>query len=350
MKLRRFAQAATMSVMLAADQPGIGRAGETITLALAPSDVTIQEELDSYIAGFSPFGLRADEVSPIFLVDKDTDKFRFFSLNNVFQKTNVEGSRRSRVRQIDPESTLLDYTVLERQMGTLIPKVTEAQANFDVKQVSSEVVARSLGLDRESRVWTTLRNTASWNANNRVTLVNPWDDILNSDPIQDIQDRVEASAQPVTDIWMAPPGGHIFLRHPATRDHMRQMLGDNAPQAQAVRGAGVQMQLDFVIPGFPPFHIVPEKELNETTGLLDYILGDDVVLTCNPPGSERNRAALRTIQTFRRRGASGTGYTTREFMVEEEGLEGSTMLAAGHAEDVKMVSDICGGLIKNVKT
>jgi len=350
MKLRRIAQAATMSVMLAADQPGIGRAGETITLALSPSDVTIQEELDTYIAGFSPFGLRADEVAPVFLVDKDTDKFRFFGLNNMFKTVNVEGSRRSRVRQIDPESTLLDYTVLERQLGSLIPKVTAAQANYDLKQASGQIVARGLGLDRESRVWTILRNTASWNAANRVTLATAWDDPLNSDPILDLETRIEASAQPVTDIWMAPVGAHIFLRHPSVRDHMRQMLGDNAPQAQAVKGAGAQMQLDFVIPGFPPFHVTPEKQLNESTGLLDFVLGDDVVLTCNPPGADGNPMSVRTIQTFRRRGESGTGYTSREYQVEEEGLEGSTMLVAGHAEDVKMISDVCGGLIKNVKT
>lgn len=350
MYARQLAQPQTMSVMLAADQPGIGSKGQVITLALAPSDVTIQEELDTYVAGFQPFGLRADDVAPIFLVDKDTDKFRFFSLNNVFQKVNVEASRRNKVRQIDPETSLPDYSVLERSLGSYVPKTVEGQANFDLRIVSGEIVVRGLGLDRESRVWTILRNTASWNANNRVTLATPWDDVLNSDPIKDIQDRMEASAQPVTDVWMAPEGAHIFLRHPSVRDHMRQMLGDNAPRAQDVRAAGVQQMLDFVIPGLPPFHVVPEKELNESTSLLDYILGDDVVLTCNPPGSDSNRQALRTIQTFRRRGVSGTGFTTREYEVFDQGLEGGTMLVSGHAEDVKMISDVCGGLIKNVKT
>lgn len=339
-----------LSVMLASAQPEFGlQQGQIIQLALTPGDVTIAEELDTFLTGFSPQGFRADDVSPPWLVDKDTDKYREFGLNNIFQRVNVEGSMRGKVRQVDPESGLKDYSVIERSLGSYIPKTTAAQSNYDLKLVSSQRVQEALALDREWRLWTLLRLLGSWNANNRTTLVAPWSDKLNSDPIKDLQDRIIASAQEVTDIWMSPLGAFTFLGHPAARDHMRQMLGDNPPSPGAVKASGSTRLMDFQIPGMPPIHVAPAKELNEATGNLDYLLDNDVVLTCRPgAGVPRTGQEIQTVQTFRRRGESGTGVTTREYPVEDQGLEGGTMLVAGHAEDVKMISDVCGGLIKGV--
>jgi hypothetical protein len=54
-----------------------------------------------------------------------------------------------------------------------------------------------------------------------------------------------------------------------------------------------------------------------------------------------------TCKTFRRRGPSGTGYTTREFNLERRGLHGGTFMASGHAEVIKMISGAVGGVIYN---
>ena len=57
-----------------------------------------------------------------------------------------------------------------------------------------------------------------------------WD--VGGDPIRDVQSAIEKSFQPVSAVWFNQKVGHAFLRNPAVRDHMRQMLGDGAaPQA-----------------------------------------------------------------------------------------------------------------------
>jgi len=188
--------------------------------------------------------------------------------------------------------------------------------------------------------------TGSWDAANQETLLAGmgWDDPTSStsDPVGDLQARMIASAQKVTDIWFNEQVAFAFLRHPSVRDHMRQMLGDSAPSPQVAAAQG-----DFAIPGFPPFHVVGAKVLNETTDALDYVLGDTVVLTSNPPG-EPSRDRISTAKRFRRRGDSGTGWTSREYFVNSRGLRGGTMLVAGHAEVELMTSDIVGGIVLNV--
>jgi len=215
-------------------------------------------------------------------------------------------------------------------------------------------IQEALGLDREIRIFGTgglYPTTANWNANNVATLTGggaQWDDPENCDPILDIQERIEASAQVITGIYMNPMVGHRFLAADRVRSHMRQMLGDNAPNANVVGAASIQSNVDFVIPGLPPFHIVAGKVLNETTSALDYILGDSVIGVSFPAGIPRDGQSTMTAVTWRERGLSGNGFTTREFEVETRGLQGGTMMVSGHAEDEQMVASNCGFLLSDV--
>ena len=340
-----------MAVRLADDTPGIGAAGQVVRLALTPADVTIQEELDTYAAGYSPLGFVAAELSPPFLVEKDTDKYRFFGSNNAFRLVNLETSDQAPVRQVDPETSLKDYTVIPRALGSFLPANTEAQANYDLRMAATRRIQWALALDREKRLFDMLTTTANWAAANVVTLAATfnWNGGSASDPIKDLQDRIEASAQPVTQIAFSPPVSHVFLRHASVRDHMRQMLGDNAPTPATLEGASVSGVVRYQIPGLPPIVVAPSKYLNETTSNLDFVLGDYAILLTTPPGgAPSSPEEIVTAQTFRRRGPSGTGITSREFIVEERGLDGGTMLVQGHAEDIVMPANNCGGLIADI--
>ena len=330
-----------------------GVAGALISLALTPSDVAVAEEIDTYLAGFAPFEFRADEASPIVLVDRDTDKFRNFSNANAFKMVNVEVSRQGALGEVDPETELSKYTVIERALGAFVPAVTEANATklFEPRAAAARRIKWALDLDRESRVWTLLTTSGSWATANKTTLGGTanWNGGSTSDPILDIQTRIEASAQIVTDIWMNPQVAHAFLRHDKVRDHMRQMLGDAAPAPGAVGASGAVSRVDFQIPGLPPIHVVPAKKLNESTSALDYILNDSCILTSRPPGGmPTSGQEIATSHTFRRRGPSGVGFTSREYFVDERGLDGGRMLVAGHAEDVKMIASTVGGAIFDI--
>lgn len=330
----------------------LGAAGQVIKLSLAPSDVHVSQEIDTYMGGFRPFEFRADDASPVILVDRDTDQFRNFGSNNAFKKVEVETSREAKVKEVDSESSLASYTVRERALGSFIAAATEENANalYQPRLAAARRIRWALDLDREVRVWTSLITAGNWPTANKLTVAGgaQWNGGVSSDPIKDLQTAIEASSQTVTDIFMNPQVAHTFLRHASVRDQMRQMLGDGAPAPGLAAVAGAQHQIDFVIPGLPTFHVVPAKVLNETSLALDYILDDTVVLIGKPPaGVPTSGQDIMTHATWRRRGTSGTGFQSREFFIEDRGLEGGTMLVAGHAEDITFISNTVGGIIIN---
>lgn len=346
-----------ITVKLVGDVPGVGRVGDTIQLTLSPSDVTISEEIDSLIVGFKPIGMRADEVCPIHPVDLDVGKYREFGLNNAFRRVNVISSIQADIPEVDIDTLLRDYAVTERALGGFIPTVTQLNAdagniNWDIKAQLAKRIEAGLALDREVRVWTMLVDPNSWSAANRATIAAgaEWNDADNGNPIRDIMDRVEASAQQITGIWLQPPVAHSLILSKSTLGYIRAMGGDAGALSRDIVDASASAanaNVDFNIPGLPPFHVCASKVLNETTGALDYILDDTVVLVSQPPGAETTGEDIMTCKTFRRKGPSGTGYTSREFNLERRGLHGGTFLASGHAEVIKMISGAVGGIIRD---
>ncbi len=341
-----------LSVRLVDEVPNLGRAGQVVTFTLAPTDVIQSEVMDTFMVGFKPTGFRADEVCPVQLVDVDVGKYREFGLNNAFRPVNVLSSIQADIPEVDVDVSLADYRVQERALGGFLPAVTEFNARngdalFDPKTALGRRIAWALALEREIRVWSMLKATASWNANNRATIAAgaEWNDPDNGDPMLDIMDRIEASAQPVTGIWLIPPVAHALLRSKSVKDYIRTLGGDSPVGRDIATASATQTAMDFTIPGLPPFHVVASKVLNESTGGLDYILDDTVVLVSEPAGGTTQGDEIMTCKTFRRSGPNGTGFTTREFEIQKRGLHGGTFLASGHAEVVKMISGTVGGVI-----
>jgi hypothetical protein len=345
-----------LSIKLVEDVPGYGKAGETVLMTLSPSDVTISEEMDTFMVGYSPPGYRADEACPIMHVGKDTAQYRIFGLNNAFKQVNVLSSIQADIPEVDPESTLDTYLVQERALGGFIPAVTQENADegmglYDPRMAVGRRISWALALDREVRVWTMLTTSGSWNANNRATIAAgaEWNDPVNGDPMLDLFDRISASAQPITGTFINPDVAFAVIRSESVRSHLRTVRGDAPLENQIAQAAAAQQNMDFSIPGLPPFHVVGAKVLNETTGNLDFILNDTVVMVSNPPGGEPiTGETIMTCKTFRRRGPSGTGFTTREFPLDRRGLHGGVFMASGHAEQVKMVANNVGGAIFDV--
>lgn len=342
-----------MRITLTHDVPGYGKKGDVVTMTMSPSDVTGQSLiLESMIVGFKQEGFRADDVCPEFLVDLDTGKYQIYGTNNVFKLVNVISSIQADIPEVDVDRTLADYRVQERALGGFVPAVTQWNADnspgsIDPKANITKRISAALLLDREVRVWTMLTTSGSWNANNRATIAggSEWNDPT-SDAMQDVFDRLNASAQQVTGIWFNPLVAQAFLRNTSVKDYVKFARGDAPPTPRDILEAQATKQsLDFTIPGLPPFHIVGGKVLNESTGNLDFILNDTAVFTSNPPGAGTTGDDIMTCKTFRRRGPNGVGYTVREFPIERRGLHGGTFLATGAAEQVAMISSVVGGAI-----
>ncbi len=334
------------------DGSGVFVDGRRIDLSLQPSDVHYPAELPTYLAGYKPFGFRADEMSPVIMVDKDEDWHRDFSSANAFRRVNVKAGIEGGIPEVDPLSSLTQFKVQDRLLGAFVNQVTEDNQGplYKPRQAAMKRVGYAIALDRELDVSDLLWDGSNFDAGNVNTLTSgfEWNDGADSDPIKDIQDGIIASAQPVTDIWFNQTVAFAFLRHPAVRDHMRQMLGDAGVQAAlaGVAGAGTNM-VDFAIPGFPPFHVCAAKVLNETTDLLEFVFPDHCLLLTRPPGVPTDGEEIATSYTFRRRGNVGVGYETREFRVEGRGVKGGTMVVANQADIAQITGDNCGGLIEN---
>src|SRR4051812_44360798 len=64
----------------------IGRAGQTVTLSVLPSDTGDQlRVIDNYISGYKNFGFVADLLSPVVLVDQEAGNRIDRSANSAFQ-------------------------------------------------------------------------------------------------------------------------------------------------------------------------------------------------------------------------------------------------------------------------
>jgi len=330
-------------------------AGERVTLALQPSDVHDPQELATYLAGYKPFQYRADELSKVVLVDNDEDKYRAFDSDDAFRKIEVKTSGMAKVQEVDPQSALTTYKVVERAIGSFVPDQTQSQGgnSYDPLMAAARRCRRALELDREIDVFGTplLGTTTNWASTVRtqVAATYQWNGGANADPIKDIQDAIGKSFQPVTEIWMNQTVAHTFLRNDTVRDHMRQMIGDQSAQNLIgnVSMAG-SMNIDFLIPGFPPFRVSASKVKNESTSAVDYVMPNYVYLVTTPPGVPMDGEEIATTYTFRRKGPSGVGFEVREFRVEDRGSLGGTMVVASNADIAKITGSNCGGVIYDV--
>lgn len=339
-------------VVLAEDSP-LGKAGQRVTLALTPTDVQDSSEIPTYLAGYKPFGFRGSEAAPEILVGPSVGKYRTFNSDDAFVPVKVKGSLQSAIPEVDPNSALEDYAVGERFIGSFMPTSTEREATYDLRAAAGRKCRLKIDHDYERDVLGSsglLTTSSNWNSAVRtaVAVGSEWD--VSGNPIRVIQTAIEKSFQPITDVWFNQRVAHAFLRHTEVRDHMRQMMGDAAVQGMvaSVDNSGAQ-NVDFKIPGLPPFRVVASKQKDSVGGSMDYIMPNVVVLGVRlPSGIPNTGEEIQTAACFRRKGDSGVGWQTREYFVDGRGPEGGTMLVTTVADVLKMTSNVAGGIITNV--
>lgn len=333
-----------------------GKAGEQVTLAVNPVDVNNQTtELENYLGGYKPYEFCADLASGQVPVDKEAGTRRDFSMENAFEVVDTRNGRNGAIKEVKHLSQTGSYKTEEYSLAAFVPFASQNDAAplYNVRSATSAMLMTKLLLHREVRVFTALATLANWNSNNRTSITTnfKWDNGSTKDPLADLHARIKASAQPVTHILMNPDSAFYFLRDATVIAYMKQMLGDNAPSPAIADAAHTEAQLQrFRLPGIQgEFVIVPGKKLNTSTGVLDYILGDDVLLLSNPAnGFPTDGNTIMSHMTFRAKGRSGTGVTVNEYVPNGRGIEGGWMLEVGFKEDLVFGSTIAGGLLKDV--
>lgn len=340
-----------VTFQLAANMPGVGRAGEMVTLSLEPTDVHVPEELPNYLAGYKPFGFRADDVSPVIPVDNDSDYYRTQNHLDTFEAVPMKVSTEGRHAQIDLRTSTTKYTVVRRAIGVFINAITEQQSSYNVRQAAMKLIQRKMFLDREIDVMAQASTTTNFASANRFPLAagSEWNGGADSDPIKDLQFVMDASAQEVTEFHLNLKQAFTLLRHPATRDQFRMMIGDGAVDAAlnvVGKTGGMNTKRDFTIPGIGDFRVHAAKRTNATTGVLEYVFPTGTIIGVhNEPGAPADMDTINTLRTFRVRGAAGVGYTVREYLTPDRGAEGGTMLVASQAEISVVTANNAGGII-----
>ncbi|MEA3225127.1 MAG: hypothetical protein U9Q07_04190 [Planctomycetota bacterium] len=322
--------------------------GQRVTLNLTPAQVHDPSEMPTYLAGYKPFPFRADEASPVVLVPKSADKYRNFAANDAFRLVTVENSDAAPPPLVDPSSSLTSYKTVNKYLGAFVPKQVETEAdNFSPLQQSAKRVKWALMQNREAEVWTLLGTAGNWAATQRTAAGTAWD-AAGGNPILDLQTGIEKSLQMVTDIWMNQQVAHAMLRNDNVRDHMRQFGGDDNYKAVGASVANAQSQaVDFAIPGFPPFHVVAAKYLEETTSTHDYHLGKVAVLTTRPNAVPTDAEEIASTYTFRRDDGFNTGYEVRQFFVDGLGPRGGEMVVVSCSDVAILTGNTIGGIITN---
>ena len=334
---------------LAEDAPGIGRAGEVVTMAVTPSETGDQlRVIDTYLGGYKNRSYLADQISPPVLVDTEKGKRIDFSKENAFQWVDPRAGRQGGIKEVEHLNERTDYQTEEFALAAFIPWAAENDAvrQYNVRQETSKLLMNKLLLDREIRVANALFTLNNWNANNRTTLLaaSKWNGGASADPLTDIQVRLEKSAQPVSFMVCNPTVAFHLLANDKIRSFMRQVYGDEKVDAVMQGASFAQESTDVKLAALPDLLICPAKKLNESTGNLDYIWGNDLALITTASGMSPDEMA--SFMTFRTRGRSGSGVVTNEYMPYGRGINGGTMLEVGFGEDIFFPSNISGGLIK----
>jgi hypothetical protein len=320
---------------------------DAVLMDLGPADVHIPSAMPNFASGYKNEPPLADIACPVLLAQKQVDDYWQFDKNDAFQRAApIAGAGGGQVAEVSPRLANAQYSTKERALGGYVSTQLEANADAPLRilQATTRRVMNALVLEREMRVQNLLRTTANWNSGLVVTLGAgfQWDGGTNSDPVKDLQTRIESSFGAPTGIIMSQRVWHAFIRNPAVRGYYAyksDLAAVPTPQ---------QMQ---AILELPPIYVSKMKYIN-TSGTLDFIWGNDVVLVRQPeempPTSQEDVA---TAYTFRwnvqnpKDGVANGGMIVRQFYNQHRGSMGGLQIVVVHHDAEVMTSQYVGGLI-----
>ena len=341
----------SLTFRLTDDIPGVGGAGQVVTMTTAPGDTYTVEEIATYLAGYTQEGVfRADEIAPPILCNREVVKVRTANVKNEFRRARPTTSLHAAVNQVDLDSDVAEKTMTPYALGALVEMATADMSSFDLRAAKGRQLKGLIDLDREYRMWTLLTTSGTWDSSVKTTLTttNQWwygsAEGTTSNPIIDLLTREAASGMEITGWYMSRAVAIRFLTHTKVVAYMRQMLGDAAPNPQTAVGKNS----NFVIPGIAPIHISSAKEYTDSTGALDLLLNDTVIGVRTIAGVPTGATDIATVKTFRYRTPSGTGILTRVVPLLGHGIYGAELMIVGVHEDIYATSSIVGGAIFDV--
>jgi hypothetical protein len=338
---------------------GTAKAGETIMLAVTPSDTAQSTELENYIGGYKQSGYAADLLSPIVPVEKETFKRRDFSHLNTFAPVEDRVGRDGKINEIEAASAVVEDKTEEHALAAFVSFGAEndAVSTYNVRAYHARMIKEKLDLNREIRRFDKATTVGTWNASNYATITTNyrWNTGTTKDPLADLHARIKQTWGPIDAILLNDEVSGYFLSDTKVKAAADFVMGTSgAKTSLVVEAGGFAGVQTFRLPGLPPFYVVNAKKY--VSAAMSTILADDVILISSP-SQLAGGDTLASFLSFRYRGRSGTGYTVNEYVPYGRGLNGGTMLECGYSDcdctpGTNADSTTCriGGLIKSVLT
>lgn len=257
--------------------------GRLVALDLGQGDVHFDAPLAAFAPGYAldQEDLIADKAMPPCLVEKASDYYWVHDVDDLFeipQQTVVAPG--ANVPEISPRQSLTQFVTVPRAMATFLP--TEVEGNGDAALILAQrymqLPMTKLLIQREYRVATTLQTAASYAADNKITLAigARWNGGGTSDPVKDLLQLIDASLAKVTGIYMSQRTYNAFVQNPGVQKYFT--FKDSAKAKPDPKQAA---DLSAIL-SLPPIVVGSQKYKNPTTGLREYIWGNDVVLLHHP--------------------------------------------------------------------
>jgi hypothetical protein len=322
--------------------------GNTVAMDLGSADVHQNAATPGYAAGYRNEAPMADMFAPPLLRTKPSDKYYTFAKEDAFQRaTPIVGATSAQVAEVSPRLANATFTTIEYALGGFVGTQLEAAADapLRIRQATMTRVLNALMIEREIRVATLATTAANWDSTvvSTVLAAAKWNGGASSDPIADLHARAEASWGDPTGIVISEKVFHSMQRNANVQKYFAYK---NA--AAPLPASGDMSSLLNI----PAIYVAKMKYIN-SSGVLDYIWGNDVVLfrmpPQMPPTSQDDVASATTFRWDAGTVADGTasnGMVVREYFVQDRGSMGGNKVVLIHHDHEVMTSKFVGGLVK----
>lgn len=324
--------------------------GRLITMDLGTADVHIDAALASYAAGYqnAADASIADDVVPVLPVEKNSNKFYTWDKNDVFQEVqSLEVSPGGAMAEISPRVSNSNYNCVSYGVQSFVAAEVQSNADSALNPERQAVVRcmNAIKLARERRCANLIMGSGNWTGGT-VTAIpsgSKWNGGASSNPIQDLFSAIEASAVEITNIVMSERTYHDFVQNAQVQKYITYKDG-TAPLPGADNISAL-LQLPKITVG--------KRKVNNTSGTLSYIWGDNVALVHADAGIPSGGTTISTARTFRWSGANAdvpdgtmqSGWLVRSYFDPKRGPRGGKVVAVIHNDVEIMTSVIAGGLL-----
>ncbi len=149
-------------------------------------DLHIDTPLTNLTIGYEPQGLIAPFIYPIVPVDKETNNYYVWAKAETLRLHDAERARGREANRINFDVSSEAYSTKNYALAIDLPleDVANADAALDLRSSGARRVTNALNLAWEDRLAVTLTTTT--NMTSSTALTNAWDDLANSNPVDDL--------------------------------------------------------------------------------------------------------------------------------------------------------------------